>query len=421
MAVLLGAIADDFTGATDLANTLVGQGMHAVQVIGVPDAPVDLGDAEAVVVALKSRTAPVADAVADALAALEWLRGLGAEQIFFKYCSTFDSTADGNIGPVADALLDALDDDFALVCPAFPANDRSVYMGHLFVGGLLLEESSMKDHPLTPMRDSQLVRLMSAQSKKRVGLLPYPVVSAGVEATRDAIAGLRVEGVSYGVADALTDEDLLTLGAAASDHRLITGGSGLALGLPGNFRRRGLLGEPRPAELPDASGPALVLAGSCSQATRGQVAYACDQWPHLKLDVDRLAAGEPVAAEAIAWARNQAPGTPLLVYASADPEEVATTQARHGRERAGLLVEAAFGTIARELVEAGWRRLVVAGGETSGAVVSALGVRALRIGPEIDPGVPWTETLDDPHLALALKSGNFGARDFFVKALEMLD
>ena len=421
MAVLLGAIADDFTGATDLANTLVGQGMHAVQVIGVPDAPVDLGDAEAVVVALKSRTAPVADAVADALAALEWLRGLGAEQIFFKYCSTFDSTADGNIGPVADALLDALDDDFALVCPAFPANDRSVYMGHLFVGGLLLEESSMKDHPLTPMRDSQLVRLMSAQSKKRVGLLPYPVVSAGVEATRDAIAGLRVEGVSYGVADALTDEDLLTLGAAASDHRLITGGSGLALGLPGNFRRRGLLGEPRPAELPDASGPALVLAGSCSQATRGQVAYACDQWPHLKLDVDRLAADEPVAAEAIAWARNQAPGTPLLVYASADPEEVATTQARHGRERAGLLVEAAFGGIARELVEAGWRRLVVAGGETSGAVVSALGVRALRIGPEIDPGVPWTETLDDPHLALALKSGNFGARDFFVKALAMLD
>ena len=421
MAVLLGAIADDFTGATDLANTLVGQGMHAVQVIGVPDAPVDLGDAEAVVVALKSRTAPVADAVADALAALEWLRGLGAEQIFFKYCSTFDSTADGNIGPVADALIDALDDDFALVCPAFPANDRSVYMGHLFVGGLLLEESSMKDHPLTPMRDSQLVRLMSAQSKKRVGLLPYPVVSAGVEATRDAIAGLRVEGVSYGVADALTDKDLLTLGAAASDHRLITGGSGLALGLPGNFRRRGLLGEPRPAELPDASGPALVLAGSCSQATRGQVAYACDQWPHLKLDVDRLAAGEPVAAEAIAWARNQAPGTPLLVYASADPEEVATTQARHGRERAGLLVEAAFGSIARELVEAGWRRLVVAGGETSGAVVSALGVRALRIGPEIDPGVPWTETLDDPHLALALKSGNFGARDFFVKALAMLD
>jgi uncharacterized protein YgbK (DUF1537 family) len=408
MAVLLGAIADDFTGATDLANTLVGQGMHAVQVIGVPGSPVDLGDAEAVVVALKSRTTPVANAVADSLAALAWLREQGAEQIFFKYCSTFDSTAEGNIGPVADALLDALDDDFALVCPAFPANDRSVYMGHLFVGGLLLEESSMKDHPLTPMRDSQLVRLMSAQSKKRVGLLPYPAVSAGVEATHVAIAGLRDEGVGYGIADALTDEDLLTLGAAAADHRLITGGSGLALGLPGNFRRRGLLGEPRPADLPDASG-------------RGQVAYAREHWPNLKLDVDRLAAGEPVAAEAIAWARTQAPATPLLVYASADPEEVAATQARHGRDRAGLLVEAAFSTIARELVEAGWRRLVVAGGETSGAVVSALGVRALRIGPEIDPGVPWTETLDDPHLALALKSGNFGARDFFVKALGMLD
>jgi uncharacterized protein YgbK (DUF1537 family) len=420
MAVLLGAIADDFTGATDLANTLVGQGMHAVQVIGVPEAPVELGDAEAVVVALKSRTAPVAEAVADALGALAWLRAQGAEQIFFKYCSTFDSTADGNIGPVADALLDALDDDFALVCPAFPANDRSVYMGHLFVGGLLLEESPMKDHPLTPMTDSHLVRLMAAQSTKRVGLIRYPTVEAGVETTRAAIAELRADGIAYGVADALTDEDLLTLGAAATDHRLITGGSGLALGLPANFRRRGLLGEPRPAALPAAQGPALVLAGSCSQATRGQVAHVREDWPSLRLDVDRLAADEPVAAEAVTWARAQDPATPLLIYASADPEEVAATQARHGRERAGALVEAAFGHIARELVAAGWRRLVVAGGETSGAVVSSLGVRALRIGPEIDPGVPWTETLDAPHLALALKSGNFGSRDFFAKALGML-
>ncbi len=421
MAVRLGAIADDFTGATDLANTLVGQGMRAVQVIGVPSGALDLGDAEAVVVALKSRTAPVARAVTDALAALAWLRAQGAEQVFFKYCSTFDSTAEGNIGPVADALLDALGDDFALVCPAFPANGRSVYMGHLFVGGLLLEESSMRDHPLTPMTDSQLVRLMSAQSAKRVGLLPYPVVAAGVEATRGAIAALRADGVSYGIADALTDTDLLTLGAAAADHRLVTGGSGLALGLPANFRARGQLGEPRPATLPAATGPALVLAGSCSQATRGQVAHVRELWPSLKLDVDRLAAGEPVVAEAVAWARSRDPATPLLVYASADPQEVAQTQARHGRERAGALVETAFGTLARELVAAGWRRLIVAGGETSGAVVSALGVRALRIGPEIDPGVPWTETLDPPPLALALKSGNFGSRDFFTKALAMLD
>jgi uncharacterized protein YgbK (DUF1537 family) len=262
---------------------------------------------------------------------------------------------------------------------------------------------------------------MSAQSKKRVGLLPYPAVSAGVEATRVAIAGLRTNGIRYGVADALTDEDLLTLGAAATDHRLVTGGSGLALGLPANFRRRGLLGEPWPADLPATKGPALVLAGSCSQATRGQVAHAREVWPNLRLDVDRLAAGEPVVADAVAWAQAQNPDLPVLVYASADPEEVAATQARHGRERAGALVESAFGSIARGLVEAGWRQLVVAGGETSGAVVSALGVRALRIGPEIDPGVPWTETLDAPHLALALKSGNFGTRDFFVKALEMLN
>ena len=420
MALLLGAIADDFTGATDLANTLVGRGMRAVQVIGVPQAPLDLGDAEAVVVvALKSRTAPVADAVADSLAALAWLREQGAEQLFFKYCSTFDSTAEGNIGPVADALLDALDADFTLVCPAFPANGRSVYMGHLFVGERLLSDSSMRDHPLTPMRDSQLVRLMQAQATRRVGLLPYPVVAAGVDATRAAIDALRADGVAYGVADALTDADLLTLGTVADDHRLVTGGSGLALGLPGNFRRRGLLGEARAATPPRISGRAVVLSGSCSQATRGQVAHVRDRWPCLKLDVDRLAAGEPIADEVLARALAEEPTAPLLVYASADPEEVAATQARHGRERAGALVEAAFGAIARALVDAGWRRLVVAGGETSGAVVEALGVRALAIGPEIAPGVPWTRAADGKPYALALKSGNFGGPDFFTRAFEL--
>jgi uncharacterized protein YgbK (DUF1537 family) len=420
VAILLGAIADDFTGATDLANTLVGQGMRAVQVIGVPEESVDLGDAEAVVVALKSRTAPVAEAVASSLAALAWLREQGAEQFFFKYCSTFDSTAEGNIGPVADALLDALVGDFALVCPAFPANNRSVYMGHLFVGGLLLEESPMKDHPLTPMHDSQLVRLMGAQSAKEVGLIGYPVVEAGVEATRAAIESLREQGTSYGIADALTDADLLTLGDAAADHRLVTGGSGIALGLPANFRRRGLLGEPVKPMLPAAAGPALVIAGSCSQATRRQVDHVRDLWPCLKLDVDRLAAGEAVVDEAVAWARTEGEARPLLVYASSDPDEVARIQAEHGRERAGTLVEGALGEIAKRLVGAGWRRLIIAGGETSGAVVSALGIKGLRIGPEIDPGVPWTETLETPNLALALKSGNFGAEDFFSRALEML-
>ena len=420
MTILLGAIADDFTGATDLANTLVGQGMRAVQTIGVPTDELDLGDADAVVVALKSRTAPVAEAVSTSLDALSWLRGLGARQFFFKYCSTFDSTATGNIGPVADALLDALGDDFALVCPAFPANGRSIYMGHLFVGDRLLSESSMKDHPLTPMRDSSLPRLLQAQSTRQTGVIPFASVAAGPEATRTTIETLRTDGISYGVADALTDADLLTLGAAAADHRLVTGGSGIALGLPVNFRHIGLLGDPVKATLPAAAGPALVIAGSCSEATRGQVDHVRKLWPCLKLDIDRLTAGEAGVEDALAWAHAQGQTSPLLIYASADPEEVARNQARHGREQAGALIEQALGGIVRQLVDAGWRRLIVAGGETSGAVVSALGVRGLRIGPEIDPGVPWTETLDEPHLALALKSGNFGAEDFFSRALEML-
>ncbi len=419
MTVLLGAIADDFTGATDLANTLVKQGMRAIQVIGVPAAPIDLGDAEAVVVALKSRTLPAAEAVASSLAALAWLRGLGAEQILFKYCSTFDSTAEGNIGPVADALLEALETDFALVCPAFPANQRTIYQGHLFVGDQLLSHSSMKDHPLTPMRQSNLVSLMAAQSTRGVGLVPYTDVSAGPAATTAAIGQLRDDGLSYGVIDALSDSDLLTIGAAAADHRLITGGSGIALGLPENFRRRGLLGEPAAAPVPAAEGRALILSGSCSAATRAQVARAQARWPHRRLDADSLAAGEAAAEDAIAWALAQPADSPVLIYTTADPDSVAATQARLGRDRAATLLEEAFGRIARCLVEAGIRRLVVAGGETSGAVVSALGVRALRIGAEIAPGVPWTETLDPPHLALALKSGNFGEEGFFATALDM--
>jgi len=420
MAVLLGAIADDFTGATDLANTLVKAGMRTVQTIGVPPADLDLADADAVVVALKSRTAPVERAVGSALEALAWLCDRGARQIFFKYCSTFDSTPEGNIGPVADALMEALDTDFAIVCPAFPGAGRTIYQGHLFVGDTLLSDSSMKDHPLTPMRESSLVRLMGAQTRRRVGLVPYATVAAGATATASAMAALRDSGVSYGVVDAITDRDLETIGAAVADHPLVTGGSGVARGLPANFRRAGLLGAVTRPTAPTVAGRAAVLAGSCSRATRAQIALARGAWPHLKLDAHRIAAGDPVVEEAIAWASTQPDSAPILVYGSADPDEVAAIQARYGRARASAMMEDALGQIARGLVAAGTRRLIVAGGETAGAVVSALGVRGLEIGVEIDPGVPWTETLDEPRLALALKSGNFGAEDFFMKALEML-
>lgn len=420
MPLLLGAIADDFTGATDLANTLVGEGMQVIQTIGVPSSELDLTATDAVVVALKSRTVPVDDAVRAAREALTWLQSQGARQIVFKYCSTFDSTAAGNIGPVADALMETLEAEIAVICPAFPANRRTVYRGHLFVGDDLLSDSSMKDHPLTPMRDSNLVRLMTAQSRHRVGLVPHEVVALGAEATAEALEDLWAEGILYGVVDAITDADLQTIGRAVAGHKLVTGGSGVALGLPANFREQGLLTGRAAPLVPDVDGRSVILAGSCSPATRAQIKAGARAWPHLKLSAGRLAACEPVADEVIAWALAQDPTVPVLISSSAGPEEVADVQAELGRERAGAMFEAAFGRIAKGLVDRDARRLIVAGGETSGAVVAALGVEALRIGVEIAPGVPWTETLAEPKLALALKSGNFGGEGFFAEALEML-
>ncbi len=420
MPILLGAIADDFTGATDLANTLVRNGMRATQVIGVPSERLDLGDAEAVVVALKSRTAPVDAAVTASLAALDWLRAQGARQFFFKYCSTFDSTPAGNIGPVADALMDALKCQFAIVCPAFPGAGRTIYRGHLFVGDQLLSDSSMRNHPLTPMTDSNLVRLMGAQTRRRVGLVAYPSVDAGAAETEAAMNRLAEAGVSYGVVDALSDHHLATIGTAVAAHVLVTGGSGIALGLPDNFRRAGLLGAPAEPSVPNIAGRAVVLAGSCSTATLGQIAHASNLWPHRKIDPHRVAAAEPVFEETVAWALEQPEETPVLIYGSAPPDEVAAIQERYGRERAGAMMEKTLGAIAARLVAAGARRLIVAGGETAGAVVSTLGIEALKIGREIDPGVPWTESLGEPRLALALKSGNFGGIDFFPKAFGML-
>ena len=420
MSLLLGAVADDFTGATDLANTLVKQGMRVTQVIGVPDDHTEFGDAEAVIVALKSRTEPVGDAVEKSLAALHWLQKRGASQFFFKYCSTFDSTADGNIGPVADAMMQALDCDFAFICPAFPTNGRTIYKGQLFVGDRLLSESSMRDHPLTPMRDADLRRLMDAQSDNKSGLVTLQQVHQGVESISQRIAELKAEGCRYGVIDAVSDDDLMVIGVAAAEHRLVTGGSGIALGLPDNFRRAGKLAVSGTAPLPAIGGGELVLAGSCSTATREQINSVKGRWPNRKIDVDAIAAGEDVVGDLAHWAAAQNRESPILIYASSDPDEVAAIQQRHGIQTAGAWVEQAMGELARRLVATGFTRLVVAGGETSGAVVSALDIGALRIGPEIDPGVPWTEALGEPGIALALKSGNFGGEDFFSKAFGML-
>ncbi|MDT3720122.1 3-oxo-tetronate kinase [Pseudomonas oryzihabitans] len=417
---LLGCIADDFTGATDLANMLVRGGMRTVQVIGVPAADAVLDAADAVVVALKSRTTPAAEAVSESLAALAWLRQRGCRQFFFKYCSTFDSTAAGNIGPVAEALQEALDCDFTLACPAFPETGRTLFRGHLFVQDLLLSESGMQHHPLTPMGDANLVRVLQAQSRGTVGLLRYDQVAKGPEAVRQAIAELRESGHRLAIADALSDADLHTLGAACAELPLVTGGSGIAQGLPENFRRAGLLQAHDAAALDLPAGGEAVLAGSASQATNGQVAAWLEAGrPALRLDPLALAQGDESIDAALAWARDQ--GQAVLIYATSPADEVKGIQRELGVARAGELVERALGLIARGLFDQGVRRLVVAGGETSGAVVQALGVRTLRIGAQIDPGVPATlgQVAGEP-LALALKSGNFGSRDFFAKALRQL-
>jgi uncharacterized protein YgbK (DUF1537 family) len=421
MSVLLGAIADDFTGATDLCNTLVRRGMRTVQLIDVPASGIEIADAEAVVVALKSRTIPAAEAIEKSLAALARLKAAGAHQILFKYCSTFDSTDAGNIGPVAEALMDALGTDFTLFCPAFPETGRTIYCGYLFVGDGLLSESGMRDHPLTPMRDPSLVRVLQRQTRGRVGLVPVATVARGAEAIGAAFAELRREGYRHAIVDAIEDRHLEAIGAAAADFMLITGGSGIALGLPENFRRRGLLGAVGAADsLPAIAGAAAVLSGSCSPATLAQVAYMTERAPVFTVDPIAVAEGHPVAEEAIDWAKPLLGNGPVLVSATAPPEKVADVQNRLGREHAGALVEETLAAIARGLAAGGTRRFVVAGGETAGAIVQALGVTGLRIGRQIDPGVPWTASLGEPVLALALKSGNFGAPDFFLRAFSVL-
>jgi len=418
--MLLGCIADDFTGATDLANTLTRRGMRTLQTIGIPHKR--LPTANAVVIALKSRTIDAAVAVEQSLAACRWLKSHGAQQIYFKYCSTFDSTDRGNIGPVAEALLEELGGGLAVACPAFPENGRTVYQGHLFVGGDLLSESSMRDHPLTPMHDSNLVRVLAKQTKLKVGLVPYVTVKRGAAAIVSALAKLRRNGHGLAIIDAVDDIDLDKLGEACAGMALVTGGSGAAAGLPANFRREGVLADRAPVvDLPEVGGPLAVLSGSCSQTTMAQAEELARTCPALKLDPGRLADdAEAAIAEAVAWALALTGKGPVLIHAGGPANEVEEVQTKFGRERSGAMIEDALAAIAKGLVEAGVHRLVVAGGETSGAVVKALDIEALEIGPQIEPGVPATISIGTPRLALVLKSGNFGGPSFFLKAIAAL-
>lgn len=412
--ILLGCIADDFTGATDLANNLVRSGMRVVQTVGVPDGPLD-AEVDAVVVSLKSRTIDPHHAARDSVRALEWLQSQGAQQFYFKYCSTFDSTAKGNIGPVTDALMDALDTDFTIATPAFPDAGRTVFKGYLFVGDVLLNESGMQDHPLTPMKDPNLVRVLQAQTRHRVGLIDYKVIAAGEDAIRARMAVLKKEGVGIAVVDALSNDDLHCLGKALAGTPLVTAGSGVAIGLPANF---GIAPNSASSVLPAVHGLQAVISGSCSRATNAQVAdFIARGQPAFVLDPLKLLNDPGQISLALTWAAQRLFGGPVLIYSTAQPDALKAVQEKIGVQQAGELVENALAKIAQGLIELGVGQLVVAGGETSGAVVQALGMNQLQIGEQIDPGVPWCA---GNGIHITLKSGNFGTPDFFTKAFERL-
>jgi uncharacterized protein YgbK (DUF1537 family) len=421
----LGCIADDYTGASDLANTLTRCGLRTVQTIGVPSDDLKLPEVDAVVVSLKSRSIEASQAVEKSRAAEKWMRGRGASHVLFKICSTFDSTDAGNIGPVMDALRADSGDAIVLVTPAFPETGRTVYQGNLLVGSVPLNESPLKDHPLNPMHDSNLVRVLARQSRTRVGLVDLAVIARGSDAVRAHLAELVKKGVGAAIADAVFERDLETIGTVALDHRVSVGASGIGLGLARALVASGrakankatvTFGKP-------VGGPAACLAGSCSQATLQQIARAEQAMPVLHLDPEKVVAGKDETQRALGWARERLSKGPVLIASSSTPDQVSALQARHGRDAAGHAIEQAMADIAEGLVKSGVRRLVVAGGETSGAVVDRLGIPGFLVGPEIAAGVPVLRAVGarDGEMLLALKSGNFGGPEFFGDALKLME
>ena len=423
MTLALGCIADDYTGASDLANTLTRCGLRTVQTIGVPSDDLKLPEIDAVVVSLKSRSIAAAEAVAKSRAAEKWMRGRGAQHVLFKICSTFDSTDAGNIGPVMDALRAESGDAIVLVTPAFPATARTVYQGNLFVGAVPLNESPLKDHPLNPMHDSNLVRVLARQSRTKIGLVDLASVARGADAVRDRLADLVKQGTGAAIIDAVFDRDLETIGSVAIGHKLSVGASGIGLGLARALVASGRVTASSDADAGNAvGGPAACLAGSCSQATLGQIAKAEQVMPVLHLDPEQVIAGPDETRRALAWAKERIGKGPVLIASSSTPDQVAALQARHGRDAAGHAIEQAMADLAEGLVQAGVRRLVVAGGETSGAAVDRLGIPGFLVGAEIAAGVPVLRAVGarEGDMLLALKSGNFGGPDFFSDALRLM-
>lgn len=422
MTLALGCVADDYTGASDLANTLTRGGLRTVQTIGVPSDDLALPEVDAVVVSLKSRSIEAGLAVERSRASEKWLRGRGAKHVLFKICSTFDSTDAGNIGPVMDALRSDCDEKIVLVTPAFPETGRTVYQGNLFVGSVPLNESPLKDHPLNPMRDSNLVRVLARQSRTKVGLVDLAAVTRGPDAVRARLAELAAQGIGAAIIDAVFDADLETIGRVALDHRLSVGASGIGLGLAHALATARQSQAHATVDDTTVGGPAACLAGSCSQATLRQVASAEQAMPVLHLDPEQIMADSSEAQRAVAWAKDRLAEGPVLIASSSAPEEVVALQSRHGRNAAGHAIEQAMADIAEGLVKQGVRRLIVAGGETSGAVVDRLKIPAFLVGEEIAAGVPVLRAVGASHgeMVLALKSGNFGGPEFFSDALKLM-
>jgi len=422
--ISLGCIADDYTGASDLANTLTRCGLRTVQTIGVPAGDLELPELDAVVVSLKSRSIEAGLAVSRSRAAEKWLRGHGAGHVLFKICSTFDSTDAGNIGPVMDALRADSGDTIVLVTPAFPATGRTVYQGNLFVGSVPLNESPLKDHPLNPMHDSNLVRVLARQSQTHVGLVGLADIARGPDAVRARLADLSGKGFGAAIADAVFDRDLETIGAVALEHRLSVGASGIGLGLARALLASGKVesSATKPPSNAIVGGPAACLAGSCSQATLRQIDSAEQVMPVLHLDPEQIMAGKGEARRALAWAKGRLGDGPVLIASSSTPDQVAALQSRHGRDEVGHAIEQAMADVAEGLVASGVRRLVIAGGETSGAVVDRLGIPGFLVGAEIAAGVPVLRAVGAANgaMLLALKSGNFGGTEFFSDALELM-
>ncbi|MBR9786468.1 MAG: four-carbon acid sugar kinase family protein [Vibrionaceae bacterium] len=413
--MLLGVIADDFTGATDIAGFLVENGMRTVQLNGIPTTEIDV-NADAVVISLKSRSCPVDEAIKDSVAALQWLQEQGCQQFYFKYCSTFDSTSEGNIGPVTDALLAELGEDFTIVCPALPVNGRTVYNGHLFVFEELLSDSGMRNHPVTPMTDSSLIRMMNAQSKGTTGLVNFQKIEQGAQAVTQRFTELKEQGHRYAVVDAFNAQHLVTLGQAAKSLKLVTGGSGLAAGLAKNWTE----------QLEDQSGaqqagkpvkaPTVVFSGSCSVMTNQQVSVYKQQAPHFAIDVETCLTNEDYSDVVFDWVMtNIESELAPLVYATADASTLKEIQSKYGAQASSHAVEQFFSKLAIKLQANGVKNFIVAGGETSGVVTQSLKVKGFHIGPQIAPGVPWVKSVEG-ELSLALKSGNFGDENFFAKA-----